>query len=310
MSSRSATRDEPGHHQAERGGAEHRRVHLGRVARGLAPVLDDRGGRCRRAGRSRSRRPRRRPPPPTRRAGTPAPSYGTAAGKRSFRSVWPPAGGVAVHQLERRSPTSTRARAACRRRSGRRRGTHRAATPTATAAHPSRTGGACRPSSTTSGASAISGTVCDTTRYGSSPRRTTSKRAISTASATPTTAPSAKPDRARRNEYHAPRSTTTPDRRVRRRGSRGRTAARPSSTRAASRGPSSWAGSASRTPRRPPRARPLVELPQRGHQRRARATNRMILRIDVASPGPCVRDGTCHCFARARSAIAGMTCSP
>ena len=42
------------------------------------------------------------------------------------------------------------------------------------------------PQLTTSGARAISGTVCDTTRYGSRPRRTTSKRAITVASAMPT----------------------------------------------------------------------------------------------------------------------------
>ena len=42
---------------------------------------------------------------------------------------------------------------------------------------------------TTSGARAISGTVWDTIRYGSRPRRTTLKRAISTARPTPTVAP-------------------------------------------------------------------------------------------------------------------------
>ena len=92
-------------------------------------------------------------------------------------------GGEAAHQLERRRPTPTPARAACRRRPGRRRGTRRARRPTATAATPTRRGASLPPQLTTSGARAISGTVCDTTRYGSRPRRTMPKRAITAASA-------------------------------------------------------------------------------------------------------------------------------
>ena len=65
------------------------------------------------------------------------------------------------------------------------------------------------PQLTTSGARAISGTVCETTRYGSRPRRTTLKRAITVARAMPTMLPMAKPAAASRNEYQAASSTTS-----------------------------------------------------------------------------------------------------
>src|SRR4029079_3434199 len=65
------------------------------------------------------------------------------------------------------------------------------------------------PQLTTSGARAISGTVWETTRYGSKPRRTTPKRAITVANAIPTRLPSTKPVRARRNEYQAASRTTS-----------------------------------------------------------------------------------------------------
>lgn len=53
----------------------------------------------------------------------------------------------------------------------------------------------------------MSGTVCDTTRYGSTPRCTVLKRAMSTASPTPTAPPKTNPAALRRNEYHTPAST-------------------------------------------------------------------------------------------------------
>ena len=65
------------------------------------------------------------------------------------------------------------------------------------------------PQLTTSGARAIIGTVWETTRYGSSPRRTTPKRAITVARRIPTTLPMANPATASRKEYHAPSRTTT-----------------------------------------------------------------------------------------------------
>ena len=54
----------------------------------------------------------------------------------------------------------------------------------------------------------MSGTVWDTMRYGSRPRRTTLKRAIRTARATPTVAPISNPSKASLNEYHTPARIT------------------------------------------------------------------------------------------------------
>ena len=56
---------------------------------------------------------------------------------------------------------------------------------------------------TTCGASAINGTVWDITIHGNRPRSTNRKRAITTAAAMPNTAPSASPNVASLNEYHA-----------------------------------------------------------------------------------------------------------
>ncbi|CAB4585875.1 unannotated protein [freshwater metagenome] len=64
------------------------------------------------------------------------------------------------------------------------------------------------PHDTTSGASAMSGTVCDSTRYGRIPRSATLNRAMRMESPRPSTVPTKKPTNARRNENHAPASTT------------------------------------------------------------------------------------------------------
>ena len=63
------------------------------------------------------------------------------------------------------------------------------------------------PQLTTSGASAMSGTVCETINQGSSPRSTTRKRAIKMARPMPTTTPNNRPADASRNVYHAPSAT-------------------------------------------------------------------------------------------------------
>ena len=65
------------------------------------------------------------------------------------------------------------------------------------------------PQLTTSGASAINGTVCDITRYGNNPRCTIRYRDINTARPTPIVVPRKNPTNDRRNENIAPDRTTT-----------------------------------------------------------------------------------------------------
>ena len=132
---------------------------------------------------------------------------GTALGKRSVRMVCPPvAAKLRISSSEvagadsspRNAPTATgkKARNAPRIVTDSHRG------------HSHPPSWSLPPQLTTSGARAISGTVWDTTRYGSRPRRTMPKRAITVASPIPIALPSRKPATASRNEYQDASRTT------------------------------------------------------------------------------------------------------
>ena len=114
------------------------------------------------------------------------------------------------------------------------------------------------PQLTTSGARAIIGTVWETTRYGISPRRTTPKRAITIGQRRRRPrCRCRKPTRARRNEYHAPASTTRQIGRSDVRLSGVERGARPSPTRGAS--PCRWpAGAGSSRATSPPSSGPTA----------------------------------------------------
>ena len=138
-------RHDADHRQAEHRRAEQGGVHLGRVAGRLPGVLDDQpADAAAQAGRDlgdddadhRRRRGQLQRRHHARHGGREAQLAHRLAvrWRRSCASA------------RATSPTPTPARAACRRRPGRRRGTRRARRPTATAATPSRRGGACRPS--------------------------------------------------------------------------------------------------------------------------------------------------------------------
>jgi hypothetical protein len=132
--------------------------------------------------------------------------YGTAAGNRSLNNVCrhdaayesissTAAGGAEVSPL--RVPTATGKNA--RNAPSTAADSHRGHSKAPMCSFP--------PQLTTSGASAISGTVCDTTRYGRRPRSTTLKRAITIARPSPTSVPITNPASANRSENHAPDAT-------------------------------------------------------------------------------------------------------
>ena len=128
-------------------------------------------------------------------------------GSAGVRSVCAPRRGVAVASARARCRRRLEAAQRRRRRPGRRRGTTRASTTASQRGHSHPKGWSWPPQLTTSGARAMSGTVCDTTRYGSRPRRTTPKRAISVGQRRRRRQRRRRSrTAARRNEYHAPRA--------------------------------------------------------------------------------------------------------
>ena len=138
--------------------------------------------------------------------------YGTAAGSRSFTQRLPAAGGVGVHQLDRRRRRRLQAaqRADGDREEGEVRGDDRDRHPRLPRRWPKTD--SWPPQPTTSGASATSGTVWDRITYGSRPRSARRNRCMSDGEAagrraTPMTKPTmATPER----EPRRPRSTTWP----------------------------------------------------------------------------------------------------